>query len=148
MSYGIWRKRGLGWSSIEIDTPGNGTQLYELKYENELSHKLLISGLKKHGVVFDDYCDYYQLRWELNQTKNQPQRTIVEYCPGGGEHVRWIAYDDAAGLDRALDTVEASDYDREQCGVLARSGYVSKRLYVEGKNGYYVPKQTCEEQGT
>jgi hypothetical protein len=86
-----------------------------LKYENELSHKLLVSGLRNNDIVFDDYCDYYQLRWELNQVKSQPQRTIVEYCPGGGEHVRWIAYDDAAALDRALDAVEASEYDREQC---------------------------------
>ena len=115
MSYGIWRKRGQGWCSIEIDTPGNGTQLYELKYENKLSHKLLVSGLRNNDIVFDDYCDYYQLRWELNQVKNQPQRTIVEYCPGGGEHVRWIAYDNDAALHRALDAVEASECDREQC---------------------------------
>ena len=58
MSYGIWRKRGQGWCSIEIDTPGNGTQLYELKYENELSHKLLVSGLRNNDIRFDGYCDY------------------------------------------------------------------------------------------
>ena len=130
MSYGIWRKRGQGWCSIEIDTPGNGTQLYELKYENKLSHKLLVSGLRNNDIVFDDYCDYYQLRWELNQVKSQPQRTIVEYYPGGGEHVRWIAYDNDAALHRALDAVSASEYDRErffgrgydreQCGTVVR----------------------------
>ena len=120
MSYGIWRKRGQGWCSIEIDTPGNATQLYELKYENELSHKLLVSGLRNNDIVFDDYCDYYQLRWELNQVKSQPQRTIVEYYPGGGEHVRWIAYDNDAALHRALDAVEASEYDREQCRTVVR----------------------------
>jgi len=105
MSYGIWRKRGQGWCSIEIDTP------FFLTHNSTL-------------------VDSNQLRWELNQVKNQPQRTIVEYCPGGGEHVRWIAYDDAAALDRALDAVEASDYDREQCGVIKSNRDFPQQLHI------------------
>ena len=124
MSYGIWRKRGKGWCSIEIDTPGNGTSLLDMKYKDPVGYRILVGGLDKHDVdysVMFGNDDFHQLRWELNQTKSQPQREIVSYCPGGGEHVRWIAYDDEDSLLAALDAAEADDHDIKL--VMNRAGY-------------------------
>ena len=125
MSYGIWRKRGKGWCSIEIDTPGNGTSLLDLKYKNPVGYRILEGSLHKHEVDYDHsgFHDVHQLRWELNQAKSQPQRKIVDYCPGGGEHVRWIAYDNEDALLAALDAVEAGDDDIK--GVMERAGYAN-----------------------
>ena len=121
MSYGIWRKRGKGWCSIEIDTPGNGADMYDLKSRDPVGYKILKGGLNKHEVSWDHFCDFHQLRWELNQTKQQPQRKIVRYCPYGGEHVRWIAYDNEESLLAALDSVQADVNDIKR--VMDYAGY-------------------------
>ena len=117
MSYGIWKKRGSGWSSIEIDSPGNRETLFDLQYDNKTRYNSLVSGLDKHDVDWDSQSDHNQLTWELNQKKRHPRRTTVEYCPGDGEHVRWIAFDSGAALEAALIADDASADDFAQCGL-------------------------------
>ena len=114
MSYGIWRRRGKGWCSIEIDTPGNDLTMCELERRDETAYKILKGCLRAEWIEFDEYySDVHQLRREYNQTKKQPQRKIVSYCPGGGEHVRWIAYDDRYCLLEAMRRDEATQEEIE-----------------------------------
>ena len=97
MSYGIWKKRGKGWSSIEIDTPGNGETLRSVgwaadwddnrRYNNYVSRFNRILGHASHS---DDLAS---LIWEANIVEKHPSWHIASFCPGGGEHVQWIAFD-------------------------------------------------------
>lgn len=100
MSYGVWKKRGKGWASIEIDSPWN-CKVYELeRYEPQKLERL-----KKDAERQDLYCDEYysnphQLRWEIGQSKKG--RKVASWHVGGGEHQTWFAYDDIEALKAAL----------------------------------------------
>ena len=122
MSYGVWRDRGKGWTALNIDTPGgvcDHATLEAYKYECYSRDKVgtywfLIRGLERHGVDSSYYKDDYNyLKWRLSQKRTQPQRTVAEYSPGGGEHIQWISYEDEESLERALVKLQASDYDRQ-----------------------------------
>jgi len=125
MSYGIWRKRGKGWCSIEIDSPGGGLSdsetLRGYRHTSEDRgwgwYLILLRGLDRHEILYDDLSDYHQLEWRLNQAKNQPKRTVSVYYPGAGEHVRWISHDNDEALVRAMDAVDASKEDRDDVRV-------------------------------
>ena len=106
MSYGIWRNRGAGWCSIEIDSPHKYTLLdYKSDcYDNgkQGSYWILKNSLDRHEVNYsvDDNPEY--LKWLINQVRNQPNRTIAYLNPGGGEHLRFISYDDEIALNLAF----------------------------------------------
>lgn len=114
MSYGIWRKRGQGWCSIEIDSPAvddcdkNTLRSYkeECKQARKIgSYWMLIRSLERHQILdlagHDGSDDIHYIRWVLNQTRKQPQRSIAWTWPGAGEHIRWIAFDDEDALNEA-----------------------------------------------
>lgn len=120
MSYGIWRKRGTGWCSIEVDSPWNGTSVSDLSYDNPVAHGFLTRSLDKHGIAFDDMDDDVTiLRWLVNQRSNQPQRKIIGRYFGGGEHCTWIAFDDIDALNDALFRHGITGEDKEAAHMLA-----------------------------
>lgn len=101
MSYGIWRKSGRGWSTIEIDTPGNrGERLFDLKFDSPVSFRILHSQLRSSSLRWSEDDDYHYLRWRIGQEKKR--RKVVNFCPGGGEHIIWIAYETEVALQEAL----------------------------------------------
>lgn len=92
MSYGIWKKRGKGWSSIEIDTPGNGETLRCLDF-NEKRYQNYVSRFNRILGHADHEEDLAALTWEANIREKHPCWYIASFSPGGGEHVQWIAFD-------------------------------------------------------
>ena len=119
MSYGVWKKRGKDWASIEIDSPWN-YNLYELeRYEPQKLERL-----KKDAERQDLYCDMYasnphQLRWEIGQSKKD--RKVVSWHVGGGEHETWFAYDNIEALKAALIANEVHADERQS--ILDRAGH-------------------------
>jgi hypothetical protein len=105
MSYGVWRKRGKGWASIEIDSPWNYT-FYDLEQWNPNSYKALKSKTGEDGLSNPHYC-----QWE--HTQNKHCRQIVD-LPTGGEHTLTVAFDDDEAYARALIVLEGS-YWKEEC---------------------------------
>ena len=91
MSYGVWRKRGKGWSEIEIDSPHNGplgSNMREMKNKHQLAHlfrKAILS------VEYYDNLDY--LKWFANIRIKHPGWVIEK--EELGDHTRWTAYDPA-----------------------------------------------------
>lgn len=104
MSYGVWRKRGKGWATIEIDSPWNCT-MYDLERYNARSYKALKTLVEKHidsdrfnwGIGEENPA---ALRFIANQRKNG--RYVIEYNVGGGEHTTWFAFDDFDCLQNAM----------------------------------------------
>lgn len=88
MSYGVWRKHGKGWSSIEIDSPWN--------YYG------------KPGKPAPEDV------WKSSQERMHPFRKIVSYYFYGGEHQTWIAFDSTDALIGAMNKLHVSNEDREQ----------------------------------
>jgi len=89
MSYGVWRKRGKGWSSIEIDSPHNGPlggEITHMKYNHQLRHLF-----RKANILcgWDDNLD--ERRWYANIVINHPLWKVVR--EDLGDHVKWTAYD-------------------------------------------------------
>jgi hypothetical protein len=126
MSYGIWRRRGKGWCSIEIDSPGNsGCSVQDAQWDKSkmLTVTLLESGCDEYGVEFNGDRDFKQVQWELGQRKNQPQRSIVTYS--NGEHQTMIAADNDEALTAALnkleETPEQRNWVREQLSPVSKS---------------------------
>ena len=116
MSYGVWKNRRKNWSSIEIDTPGNGCEtMSDLHCNNPALHKRIVTALRKYEISPREMGgDRAYLNWRLYQAKQFPNRVITEYCPGGGEHVCWIAYGTAEDLQDALRILGATKLEREQ----------------------------------
>lgn len=104
MSYGVWRKRGKGWSSIEIDSPWNYT-FYDLEDCDEKAYKALKS---KTGCYGEDNPHHAQ--WDYGQKRKG--RKFV-YLPTGGEHKLTIAYDDDEAYARALVALKGVYYEEE-----------------------------------
>jgi len=106
MSYGIWRRRGKGWASIEIDSPGGGTHMADLRASARAS---LESRLRAAGIGYDEYhSDVASLRFELNHR----DREIVSHNFGGGEHATWIAFDTPEALVLAVTAATESPIER------------------------------------
>jgi hypothetical protein len=102
MSYGIWRKSGKGWCSIEIDSPGNNdSTLRDYRFKNDASAWRLIDQLDSYGIRWSWEDDIEYLRWFLNQLKTQPLRSIVEVW-SGGEHVKWVASETEGQLKKSM----------------------------------------------
>ena len=128
MSYGIWRERGKGWCSLEIDCPHNHT-LIEYKFHcydegKQGSYWILKNSLDRHQVNYSDDDNPEYLKWLINQVRNQPKRTIAYLNPGGGEHLRWVAYDDETALNQAFDGRSGSP---EEVSVIHYEGYIGRK---------------------
>ena len=130
MSYGVFRKRGKGWCSIEIDTPSGVTGHASMDgymgdcYSSDKvgSYWMLVRGLERYQIGWDSHSDASLLKWLLSQKRTQSQRKIAYYSPGLGEHGRWIAFNDEEALGNALDATEASENDRERVLLTTFSG--------------------------
>jgi hypothetical protein len=110
MSYGVWSNHGKGYAVLEVDTPGGANGDYSLgEYREQCEYRgkmggyyFLIRGLDKYGVAYDLKSDLSMLRWVLGQKRRNPNRKHFDFRPGGGEHVKYVAYEDRDALDRAV----------------------------------------------
>lgn len=125
MSYGIWKQQGRGWSSIEIDTPGNhSTPIDEWRHHPRLKTKIASLNSRARKIDFSldlIYGDYYLQNWMVNQISRG--RTLIDH-PGDsmGEHVRIYSVTSRDALERALDKLEVNENDRQRI----RKKYESK----------------------
>jgi purine nucleoside permease len=94
MSYGVWRKRGKGWSSIEIDSPWNYT-FYDLESYDENKAKRLRA---KTESFYSDNPHYAQ--WSYGQ---ESKGRTIEHIDSGGEHSISIAYNNENARRLALE---------------------------------------------
>lgn len=99
MSYGIWKKRGQGWSSIEIDGIENSVDwLYDYedkhgeKARENLEYKIRDANIHYKG-------DKNYVTWALTQRKKGYD--IME-LDQGSDHGLWIAYADENAKNAAL----------------------------------------------
>ena len=99
MSYGIWKKRGRGWSSIEIDGMENDTTwLYEYEAKHgEQARKNLEYKIRNACIEYEGDKNY--VTWALGQRKKG--YNIME-LDQGSEHGLWIAYADENAKNDAL----------------------------------------------
>ena len=112
MSYGVWRKRGKGWCSVEIDSPWNGKSLWDMRHENPAGYSSMMSLLDRAGVFYDDWSDdVIALRFEANHTMNGRKIAYDDF--GSGEHTVWIAYDNDEALLNALKVRNVSVCQRQ-----------------------------------
>lgn len=93
MSYGVWRRHGKGWSSIEIDSPWN-YDMFNLQSYNEAAYERLI---KRPDVDYSD--NPHEIQWSDTQKR---KGWAIEEMPTGGEHVLYIAYKDIESRERAI----------------------------------------------
>ena len=103
MSYGVWRKRGKGWSSIEIDSPWNET-MYDLERYNPERYKSLKS---QTGADGEDNPHYAQ--WSYGQERKG--RTI-EHLPTDGEHGISVAFDNEEARAVAMEVFKDQIYTK------------------------------------
>ena len=113
MSYGRWTKRGIGWCSVEIDSPWNGECLDSLRSRSPRAHGFLISQLERaeirYGTFEDDVASLsFEARHRLNG------RDVARFEKGGGEHTTWVAYDSVDALKRALKRLTSCPIERAE----------------------------------
>jgi hypothetical protein len=92
MSYGVWDKRGKGWSSIEID--GAGSTEYQWEILGEEKAKKMRSDARKLCInTCGSYAgdDFNFLRWAINQRKKGWRIYSVDTQ---SDHCLWIALED------------------------------------------------------
>lgn len=104
MSYGVWKKRGKGWATLEIDSPWNCT-MQDLERYNARTYKTVKTLARKHidSDIYNwgiDEENPTTLRFIANQRKNG--RSVIEWDVGGGEHTTWFAFDDLDSLQNAM----------------------------------------------
>lgn len=118
MSYGVWKKRGDGWATLEIDTPSN-RDFWDMERNNPAKLNRLRKDCENVGIYFDTYyCDPNQLRWECTQKKKG--LTVIDWNIGGGEHHTWIAYDGSRyALLQAL--MKGTHADKEERARIVKS---------------------------
>jgi tRNA splicing endonuclease len=78
--------------------------------------------------------DVVALRFEARHTNND--RYIITFTPGGGEHMTWIAFDDMAALDRALDVL-CEDRPHERQDIVDRAGKLEKPDFWKRDSAYH-----------
>ena len=111
MSYGVWKRRGKGWSSIEVDSPGNGASLYDLQDMDPVRYKNLIYRLNRAGLQYSHMDDYNQLAWEQGQITRYPSRGIRSFSRS--DHSVMIASDDKDVMAQAMKTLGLEPEDLE-----------------------------------
>ncbi len=98
MSYGVWNKRGKGWSSIEIDGAGSTEYFWEIGEEKA---KKVRSDARKLGInIHASYeaGDFNFVRWAINQRKKGWKIYSVNTQ---SDHSLWIAVEDDKFLESA-----------------------------------------------
>lgn len=110
MSYGVWKKRGKGWSSIEIDGAGRDAcyqwESYAKKYGKnfaEMAKKTARSlGVQCSTSLYSENGedDFHYVRWATSQLK---RKWKIVSCETGGDHSLWISYENEEGLKRAME---------------------------------------------
>lgn len=95
MSYGVWRKRGKGWSSFEID----GNDDWRWSRMPEARRKSLLRRASEYGLHNADWDDPSYIVWRIGQLDKG--RTVVEVRTGG-DHALFVAYTDDASKAAAL----------------------------------------------
>ena len=125
MGYGVWSKHGKGYAVLEVDNPGVRDQTLDAYKANCLRDNkvgtfyFLIRGLDKYGVDYHGDSDVNVLRWELGQRRRNPRRRHFQYAPYAGDHMQYVAYDNKAALDRAIEKGRIQPQDViNQCGTL------------------------------
>lgn len=109
MSYGVWKKRGKNWSSIEIDGAGRDASYqfeeYSRRYGESLA-KCLKKAAQNLGIpcstslwADDAYDDFYFLRWATSQLKRGWE---VYEADTGSEHSLWFSFKGEEGKAAAL----------------------------------------------
>ena len=100
MSYGVWRKRGKGWATVEIDSPWNYT-MYDLRYDKKSTYDALWSKVHRWRGWVGGSDNPTALSFLVRHTEKG--RTVIEWCVGGGEHCTWFAFDDLDSLQNAME---------------------------------------------
>ena len=113
MSYGIWRNRGNGWSSIEIDSPGIGARQAWMWYASIKGEKKAVAkkksyirqGLGCSEYLFSDgvYDDTNFLTWASNQVR---KGWHIHELDTGTEHFIWLAVADNSKIPQALESLQ------------------------------------------
>lgn len=98
MSYGVWRKRGEGWSSIEIDSAGRDARYQWQDYADTYGEHAAVSrkrNFAKQGLgcgynLWDCYVhdDFHYLSWASNQLK---KGWHIHEVDTESDHSLWIA---------------------------------------------------------
>jgi hypothetical protein len=110
MSYGVWRERGKGWSSIEIDGAGRDADRQWSQYADKNGKEMAKAtkerarskGLGCDRSIYGNDCedDYYYIVWGLNQLR---KRRTIYAVPTGSEHSLWLAVDNRETIETALE---------------------------------------------
>ena len=100
MSYGTWNKRGKGWCSVEIDSPWNGEHMNDLRDRSPAGYGFLNTQLERLDREWSYDDDVVALRFEANHRLKG--RIVVRWDFSGGEHITWIAFDDAKAALAAI----------------------------------------------
>lgn len=118
MSYGVWRKRGQGWSMIEIDSPGNDARYQWRDVIQSLGEKAAEAkkrqfynqGLGCSTDIFSDYAedDLNFLTWASNQKRKKGWKI---YEIQEGDHCIWISVAPTTDLKAVLTHLDRADAD-------------------------------------
>jgi hypothetical protein len=122
MSYGVWRRRGKGWSSIEVDSPWN-YDFYNLEERSESSFNVLKSNMKSQELSKMDCFDNPHIaQWMVGQRK---KKRLIRELPTGGEHVLLYSFDmwDRDSEQKALEKLK-DHYDIDEYEKLKEGGWV------------------------
>lgn len=119
MSYGVWRKRGKGWSSIEVDSPWN-YDFYDLESRNESSFNALKSNMKNQEIGrYDCHNNPHIAQWMVGQSK---KNRIIRELPTGGEHVLLYSFNmldrdtEQQALERLKDHYDVEEFKKARVG--------------------------------
>ncbi len=87
MSYGIWKKRGKGWSSFELD----GCDDWKWQRMPEARRNYLLRKAREAGLNGASYHDPAFVVWYVGQ---RDRGRVVVGVDTKSDHALWIAYAD------------------------------------------------------
>ena len=119
MSYGEWRKRGKGWSSLEIDSPWKHGlfEAYPL-VEEETVNRMVREAEKLDVPVHENPS---QLRFAIHAAKNGVRKYMPRMIAkmSAGCHETWVSFQDAEALLRwkQREIKETRDFEKKNPGL-------------------------------
>lgn len=102
MSYGVWKKRGKGWSSFEIDGSDQWSdqwgwgQMPAVRAKS-IQKRACVQGWTSEWTL--DHQDASYVVWRVGQ--HERGRQVSEVCTGG-DHRLFISYSDDQSKEKAL----------------------------------------------